>query len=56
MSYNVSLNDPVSDEVLELNSPHQMKGGTYAVGGDTRALLQLKALADLRPDGIWRIE
>jgi hypothetical protein len=115
MSYSIALVDPVTRERLELDSPHQMRGGTYCVGGtaecwlnvtynygehyyrvfgeggvrtiygmtgaeslpvlkaaagqlgdDTdsdywkptegnakRALLQLAALAQLRPDGVW---
>jgi len=115
MSYDIELKDPVSSQTLELESPHFMRGGTYAVGGtrlmelnvtynyashfvkvlgeqgirtiyglsgaasipllkaaiaelgnDTgsdywqptegnakKALLQLLALAEMRPDGIW---
>lgn len=115
MSYDVSLRDPVTQKTLELDAPHQMKGGTYCLGGTTlcelnvtynyakhfyrtlgenglrtiygmtgadsipileaaivqladdvdsdywkategnakRALLQLVALAKLRPDGVW---
>lgn len=115
MSYDIYLCDPITKEVLQLDSPHQMQGGTYAVGGTTemhlnitynyadqfkkvlgekgirrlynmtgaeslillkeaviklsndidpdywkstegnakRALLQLIALATMRPDGIW---
>ena len=33
MSYDLYLNDPVTKEPLLLDEPHQMKGGTYAVGG-----------------------
>lgn len=33
MSYNISLCDPVSKEVLHSEAPHFMQGGTYAVGG-----------------------
>lgn len=116
MSYDIDLCDPVSGDVLLLDEPHQMKGGTYCVGGDRccslnvtynygrhyyrvfeidgirtiygmtgadsipvleeaasklgddvdddywaptegnakRALLQLIALAKLRPDGVWK--
>ena len=116
MSYDLGLCDPVTGEELELDAPHDMKGGTYQVGGcraahlnvtynyaqhyrhtfgeegirsiygktgaeslpllssaaaklgddvdpdywaptegnAKRALLQLAALARLRPDGIWR--
>ena len=115
MSYDISLHDPVTREVLHADTPHDMRGGTYCVGGTTelwlnvtynyanffydvlgergirtiygmtgaesipvleaaaarladdasddywdstegnakRALLQLAAMARLRPDGIW---
>lgn len=115
MSYDINLCDPVTHDVLELDDPHYMRGGTYAIGGTRechlnvtynyasffrqvlgekgirtiygmtgaesipvleaaasrladdatgnywdetdgnvkRALLQLIALAKLRPDGIW---
>ena len=33
MSYDITLNDPVTKEVIKFDTPHQMKGGTYAVGG-----------------------
>ena len=119
MSWSFYLTDPVSGEVLLLDSPHHMKGGTYAIGGTTemhlnitynysehyytyinevegirwlygrtaaetipvlktaiaclgddvdrdywkptegnakRALIQLLALAQMRPDGIWNGE
>lgn len=115
MSYDIYLHDPVTGGRLELDSPHRLTGGTYAMGGTTeawlnvtynyaphfyrtlgekgirtiygmtgaaslpllreaaeklsnetdpdywkptegnakRALLQLAALAELRPDGVW---
>lgn len=115
MSYDINLCDPVTHDVLELDDPHYMRGGTYAMGGTRechlnvtynyascykrvlgdkgirtiygmtgaesipvleaaaerladdatgnywdatdgnakRALLQLVALAKLRPDGVW---
>lgn len=115
MSYDINLCDPVTHDVLELDDPHDMRGGTYAMGGTRechlnvtynyasrykrvlgdkgirtiygmtgaesipvleaaasrladdatgnywdategnakRALLQLAALAKLRPDGVW---
>jgi hypothetical protein len=37
MSYDIYLCDPVSGSVAELDSPHQMKGGTYAIGGTRQA-------------------
>lgn len=41
MSYDLSLVDPVSEETLQLESKHQMQGGTYAVGGTTEASLNI---------------
>ena len=35
MSYDISLLDPVSKETIQLDEPHFMRGGTYAVGGTT---------------------
>jgi len=37
MSYDLELQDPVTGETLELDSAHHMKGGTYCVGGTTKA-------------------
>lgn len=33
MSYDIYLKDPVTKEVVELDEPHFMRGGTYAIGG-----------------------
>lgn len=33
MSYDISLKDPVTKKTIELNEPHFMRGGTYAMGG-----------------------
>lgn len=33
MSYDINLCDPVTHDVLELDDPHDMRGGTYAMGG-----------------------
>ena len=41
MSYDICLCDPVSGETLELDAPHQMKGGTYAMGGSSDAHLNV---------------
>ena len=35
MSYDIDLVDPVTKEVLQTETPHQLTGGTYAVGGTT---------------------
>lgn len=41
MSYDISLIDPVTHETLELEVPHHMRGGTYCVGGTTKAHLNV---------------
>ena len=33
MSYDIYLADPVTRETLTMDAPHQMRGGTYAIGG-----------------------
>jgi len=34
MSYDLSLIDPVTKEVLHSESPHQIRGGAYAINND----------------------
>lgn len=41
MSYDIDLLDPVTKETIELDAPHQIKGGIYAVGGSTEASLNI---------------
>jgi hypothetical protein len=41
MSYDIELRDPVTHETLLLDAPHHMRGGTYAVGGDTDCHLNI---------------
>ena len=41
MSYDIRLVDPVTRETLESETPHQMTGGTYAVGGTTELWLNI---------------
>jgi len=41
MSYDISLRDPVSGDVLHAESPHQLAGGTYIVGGTTEMWLNV---------------
>ena len=41
MSYDIALICPVTGEILELDEPHQMKGGTYSVGGTQQAKLNV---------------
>ena len=41
MSYDISLTDPVTKETLEMDTPHQMKGGTYALYGTAEMWLNI---------------
>ena len=41
MSYDIELQDPMTGQVIELDSPHHMKGGTYAVGGTKLAEMNI---------------
>ena len=41
MSYDISLRDPVRKETIHFDTPHQIKGGTYAVGGTSEAWLNI---------------
>jgi len=41
MSYDISLCDQVNGEVLELDAPHQMRGGTCVMGGTPKAWLNV---------------
>lgn len=41
MSYDIYLTDPVTNDPLELDGAHYMRGGTYAMGGTTEAWLNI---------------
>ena len=41
MSWDVDLCDPVTNEILELDNPHFMRGGTYAVDGTREMSLNI---------------
>lgn len=41
MSYDIFLKDPVTGSRLQLQEPHHMRGGTYAIGGTTDAELNV---------------
>lgn len=41
MSYDIQLNDPVTNRVIEFDEPHHMRGGTFRVGGTTEAHLNV---------------
>ena len=41
MSYDISLNDPVTKVPIEIDSPHFIQGGTYQVGGTKELWLNI---------------
>lgn len=41
MSYDIRLVHPITKKALLLDSPHHMRGGTYAVGGTPHAHLNV---------------
>lgn len=41
MSYDISLVDPVTKETLQMDAPHQMRGGTFTLGGTTEMWLNI---------------
>lgn len=41
MGYAIHLEEPVTGERVHFDAPHQIKGGTFAVGGTTEAWLSV---------------
>ena len=41
MSYDIYLRDPVTKETIEFDTPHDIRGGTYAIGGLSEAWLNV---------------
>lgn len=41
MSYDITLNDPITKEVIKFETKHQIKGGTYALDGTNEAWLNI---------------
>lgn len=41
MSYSIELVDAITKEVIKLDAPHHMKGGTYKAGGTLDAELNV---------------
>lgn len=41
MSYDITLNDPISKKTIEFESEHLIVGGTYAIGGTSEAWLNI---------------
>lgn len=41
MSYDIRLLDPITEETIQFDESHQIKGGTFAIGGTTEAWLDV---------------
>lgn len=41
VSYDITLNDPVTKETIRVDQPHYIQGGIYAVGGTTELWLNV---------------
>ena len=41
MSYDIRLKDPIAKETLILDAPHDMRGGTYRIGGTDECWLNV---------------
>ena len=41
MSYDIELVDPITKEVITIDSPHFMGGGTYQLGGSKELWLNI---------------
>lgn len=41
MSYDIFLREPVTNEVIEFDNVHDIKGGTYCIGGTKKAWLNI---------------
>lgn len=41
MSYDIELKDPITKRAIKFDEPHQMKGGTYQIGGSREAWLNI---------------
>lgn len=41
MSYDIDLTDPVTKKVIHVENVHQIRGGTYALGGTTELSLNV---------------
>lgn len=63
MSYDIWLKDPITDQTIEIDKPHFMAGGTYAIGGTTELWLSItynygrwyRHKDAFGKDGIWSI-
>ena len=41
MSYDITLTDPVTKKIIQFDSAHDMRGGTYVLGGTPEAWLNI---------------
>lgn len=41
MSHSINLNDPITGQTIELDVPHELRGGAYELGGCTKAWLNV---------------
>ena len=41
MSYDIKLLNPITQNVIEINDPHFLRGGTYKMGGSTELSLNM---------------
>lgn len=41
MSYDITLNDPITGDTILFDTPHQLKGGNYALNGTDEAWLNI---------------
>lgn len=41
MSYDITLNDAITGDTINFDTPHLLKGGLYAVGGTSEAWLNV---------------
>lgn len=57
MSYDISLKEPVSGQIVHFDTSHQMKGGTYALCGTNEVWLNITynyARWYYRDDTFWK--
>lgn len=41
MSYDIELCEPIGGEVIQFETPHMIRGGTYAINGTREAWLNI---------------
>lgn len=48
MSWDISLTDRVTGEVLHSDSPHMMRGGTFMLGGTNGTVAEYKRIITVK--------